>query len=108
LWNLREFDTTCSTTCTQYGDLATSTKAEVEKSLAGRDTSDLRASFRRAHSHSIPPPALYRNYLLGASSRFIFGVPLAELETDPDSVPKVMRMCIEEVEKRDLNTQGIY
>ena len=31
-----------------------------------------------------------------------------ELETDQDNVPKVMRMCIEEVEKRDLNTKGIY
>jgi hypothetical protein len=76
--------------------------------MAGRDTSDLRASLHRAHSHSIPPPALYRNYRPGAGSKLIFGVPLVELETDPDNVPKVMRMCMEEVEKRDLNSRGIY
>ena len=85
-----------------------STRAEVETSLAGRDTSDLRASFRRTLSDSIPPPALYRNHRLGAGTRLIFGVPLVELETDPDNVPKVMRMCMEEVEKRDLNSRGIY
>jgi hypothetical protein len=32
-----------------------STRTEVEKALAGTDTSDLRASFRRALSFSIPP-----------------------------------------------------
>lgn len=107
-WNLREIDTTCSTACAQYANLATSTRAEVEKSLGGRDTSDLTASFRRALSHSIPPPALYRNYRLGPGSRLIFGVPLVQLETDPDNVPKVLRMCIEEAEKKYLNTRGIY
>ncbi|KAN0140268.1 hypothetical protein V8E53_002164 [Lactarius tabidus] len=96
------------TTCAQYANLATSTRAEVEKSLTGRDTSGLKASFRRALSHSIPPLSLYRNYHLGANSRLIFGVPLVGLEIDQDNVPKVMRMCIEGVEKRGLNVRGIY
>ncbi|KAF8256585.1 hypothetical protein EI94DRAFT_1765002 [Lactarius quietus] len=95
-------------TCATYDNLARSTRAEVEKSLAGRDMSDLRASFRRALSHSIPSPVLYRNYRPGANSRLIFGVPLVDLETDQDHVPKVMKMCIEEVEKRGLKTWGIY
>ncbi len=85
-----------------------STRAEVEKALAGTDMSDLRASFRRAHSFSIPPPALYRNYRPGAYSDLIFGVPLVDLTTNEDNVPNVMRMCIEEVEKRGLNTKEIY
>jgi len=38
----------------------------------------------------------------------IFGVPLVDVETNEDNVPKVMRMCIEEVEKRGLDTKGIY
>ncbi|KAI9456973.1 Rho GTPase activation protein, partial [Lactarius psammicola] len=85
-------------------------RAEVENVLAGTDTSDLRASFRRDLSFSIPPLTLYRNYRPGAYSDpdLIFGVPLVELKTDQDNVPKVMRMCIEEVEKRGLNTNKIY
>jgi hypothetical protein len=107
-WNLREFDTACSTICVKYDKLATRTRSEVEKALAGRDTSDLRASFRQALSFAIPPPALYRNYRPGAYSRFIFGVPLGDLETDQDRVPKLMRMCMDEVELRGLNTKNIY
>ncbi len=85
-----------------------STRTEVEKALAGPDTSDLRASLRRALSLSIPPLTLYRNSRPGAFSDLIFGVPLVDLETSEDNVPKVMRMCIEEVEKRGLDINGIY
>ncbi|KAI9439448.1 hypothetical protein BJY52DRAFT_1421308 [Lactarius psammicola] len=92
----------------EYDNLAASTRAEVEKALVGTDTSDLRASFRRALSFSIPSPTLYRNYRPGAYSDLIFGVPLVDVETNEDNVPKMMRMCIEEVEKRGLDTKGIY
>ncbi|KAI9431836.1 Rho GTPase activation protein [Lactarius psammicola] len=83
---------------------------EVESALAGTDTSGLRGSFRRTLSFSIPPLTLYRNYHPGAysDSHLIFGVPLVDLETDEDNVSKVMKMCIEEVEKRGLNTHNIY
>ncbi|KAH9024574.1 hypothetical protein EDB85DRAFT_2181507 [Lactarius pseudohatsudake] len=96
------------TTCAKYDKLATSTRARVEKAVAGTDASDLRASFRRTLSFAIPPPTLYRNYRPGAYSELIFGVPLVDVETNEDNVPKVMRMCIEEVEKRGLVTNKIY
>ena len=92
----------------KYDDVAVNTRAEVNKALAGADMSDLRASFRRAISFSTPPFTLYRNYHPGAYSESIFGVPLVEVKTDQDNVPKVIRMCIEEVEKRGLNTKKIY
>ena len=102
-------DTAYSIACRKYYNLSTSTKAAVEKALTGRDTSDLRASFRRALSFSIPPLTLYRNYSPpGAYSELIFGVPLVDLETTQDNVPKVMRLCIEEVDKRGLKSKRIY
>jgi hypothetical protein len=88
--------------------VAMNTRAEVEKALAGADTSDLRGSFRRAHSFSIPPFTLYRNYHPGAYSDSIFGLPLVDVTTNQDNIPKVIRMCIDEVEKRGLNTKKIY
>jgi hypothetical protein len=108
LGDFREFDTACSTVCAKHDDLARNTRGVVEKALAGTDTSDLRASFRRALSFSIPPLTLYRNHRPGAYSDLIFGVPLVDVETDEDNIPKVMKMCIEEVEKRGLNTKKIY
>ncbi|KAH9014678.1 hypothetical protein EDB84DRAFT_1443744 [Lactarius hengduanensis] len=35
-------------------------------------------------------------------------VPLVDLETNQDNIPKVIKMCIEEVEKRGLNTKKLY
>lgn len=100
----------CSSACEKYDVLAKSTGAEVEKFLAQRDTSNLRASFRRALSFSIPPPSLYRNPRPGVFSHLIFGVPLADLETDDldNNVPKVIKTCIEDLENRALDTRGIY
>ncbi|KAI9460478.1 Rho GTPase activation protein [Lactarius psammicola] len=82
--------------------------AEVEKGLTKPDTSGLRASFRRALSFSIPPFTLYRNYHPSAYSDSVFGVPLVDVTTNQDNVPKVVTICIEEVEKRGLNAKKIY
>ena len=102
----------CSTASANHDNLAMSTRVEVENALARGDTSesDLRATFRRALSISIPPPIFYRNYGPGArsASDLVFGVPLGGLETNVDNVPKVMRMCVEEVEKRGLKSERIY
>jgi hypothetical protein len=108
LWNPPESDTASSMACATHDYLARSTRAEVQKALGRTDTSDLRESFRRALSFSIPPLTLYRNYRPGGYSNLIFGVPLADHEMNEDNVPKVMRMCMQEVERRGLNTDKIY
>ena len=107
-WNLRESNTACSITCSKHDDLAINIKSGVENALGRADTSDLKASFRRALSFSIPPLALYRNYRPYGYLNLNFGVPMVDHEMNEDNVPKVMRMCIEEVEKRGLNLHSIY
>ncbi|KAN0140324.1 hypothetical protein V8E53_002220 [Lactarius tabidus] len=94
--------------CAKRGDVAKNTRTEVENALGGTDTYNLRASFRAARSLSIPPLTLYHHYRPGEYSNLIFGVPLVDHETNEDNVPKVMRMCIDEVEKRGLNIPTIY
>jgi hypothetical protein len=108
LWNLPESDMSCSKECTKHKDIAKSTEVEVENALDGKDTSDLKVSFRRAISFSTPPLVLYRNNHCGGYSNLTFGVPLVDLEMNGYKVPKVMRMCIDEVEKRGLNDDDIY
>ena len=87
--------------------LATSTKAEVEKSLTRTDASGLKKSFSHALSHSIPQLTLYCNYH-PANLDLIFGVPLMSFATNQDNVPKAIRMCIDEVEMRGLDTRRLY
>jgi hypothetical protein len=101
----------CSTASAKYNNLAISTSVEVETALTRGDSSEseLRASHRRDLSFSIPPPAFYRrNYCPSAHSDLIFGASLIDLKTNQDNASKVMRICMEEVEKRGLDTKGIY
>jgi hypothetical protein len=107
---VENFDMAYSTASAKYNNLAMSTKVEVENVLTRKDTSgfDLRASFRRVLSFSIPPPTFYRNYCPGSHSDLIFGVPLVDVETNQDKVSKVMSICMEEVEMRGLDTKTIH
>jgi len=82
--------------------------ADVQQALAGIDTFDLKASFRQAFAYSVPPLTLYRNYQPGANSDLSFGVLLADASADQYNVPIVVRTCIEEVEKRGMDTEKIY
>ena len=108
LWNLPGFNIAYSKACAKNDDIAKRTGAEVENALGGIDMSDLKVSFRQALSFSTPPLILYRIDRPGRYSKSIFGVPLVDLGMNEEKVPKVMRMCIEEVEKRGLNIDKIY
>ena len=108
LWKFPEFKMASSKACAKNDDIAKRTGAEVENALGGTDASDLKASFRQALSFSTPPLILYRIDRPGGYSNSIFGVPLVDLTLNEEKVPEVMRMCIEEVEKRGLNTYKIY
>ncbi|KAH9068259.1 hypothetical protein EDB83DRAFT_2314746 [Lactarius deliciosus] len=45
---------------------------------------------------------------VGYYSNLVFGVPLVDSTANQHYVPKVIRMCIAEVERRGLNTHKIY
>jgi hypothetical protein len=107
LWNLPESDMACSKACTKHDDITKSGGAEVMDALGGTDTSDLRVSFHQALSFSTPPLTLFCNYGPSGYSHLIFGVPLVDHGVTEDNVPKVMRMCIDEVKKRGLNIDKI-
>lgn len=59
-----------------------------------------------------PRRTLYTNYYVGDCNDLIFGVSLVDYATSrglqDGQVPKIMRICIHEVEKRGLTTEGIY
>ena len=97
----------CSSAHAKCDNLGKCTREEVKEALAGTDASGLKASFGRALSFAIPPLTLYSNYR-PAYSDLIFGVPLVNFATNHGDVPKAIRMCMEEVEKRGLDTHKIY
>ncbi|KAI9431433.1 hypothetical protein H4582DRAFT_2085110 [Lactarius indigo] len=103
-------DTMIATYTTQ-NHLATHARSVVEKVSSETDTSLLSSSLRRSLAVSIPPPTLYYNYHVGECQDLIFGVTLVDYATargSENDVPKIVKICIEEVDKRGLDAEGIY
>ena len=61
---------------------------------------------------SIPAPILYHNFFVGECKDLIFGFSLQDYATARDlpegEIPKIVKVCIEEVDKRGLDAEGIY
>lgn len=59
-----------------------------------------------------PKRVLYTNYYVGDCMDLIFGVGLVDYATSrglsDGEVPKIVRICINEVDRRGLNSEGIY
>lgn len=62
--------------------------------------------------YSIPGRTLYTNYYVGDCNDLIFGVGLVDYATSRSlqdgQIPKLVKICIDEVDKRGLNAEGIY
>ncbi len=100
-----------SATFTTQNHLATHARSVVEKVSSETDTSLLATSLRRSLAVSIPPPTLYYNYHVGECQDLIFGVTLVDYATargSENDVPKILKICIEEVDKRGSDAEGIY
>jgi hypothetical protein len=61
---------------------------------------------------SIPKPIRYHNFYVGECKDLIFGFSLQDYATARDlpegEIPKIVRICIEEVDRRGLDVEGIY
>ncbi|KAH9964547.1 hypothetical protein BC827DRAFT_1259589 [Russula dissimulans] len=103
-------DTMIATHATQ-NYLATHIRGVIENVSAETDTSILATSLSRSLALSIPAPTLYYNYHVGECQDLIFGVSLADYATargTENDAPRIFRICIDEMDKRGLDAEGIY
>lgn len=74
--------------------------------------SKLRASIPRSLASAIPEPILYQHGHFGPSNDLIFGFSLVDYATEKSlhdgEVPKIVRICIQEIDQRGLEAEGIY
>ena len=72
----------------------------------------VRAYIGQSLASSIPSPILYHNFYVGECKDLIFGFSLQDYATARDlpegEIPKIVRICIDEVDRRGLDTEGIY
>ncbi|KAF9650726.1 hypothetical protein BDM02DRAFT_3164672 [Thelephora ganbajun] len=92
--------------------LASHGAQQVEKVSTGRDMKGVNAYIAQSLALSIPTPILYHNFHVGECKDLIFGFSLQDYATARDlpegEIPKIVRICIEEVDKRGLDAEGIY
>ena len=103
---------TSSATSTTIAHLATHSQSFVTHISPHREVSFLAALRNRYLKQSTPKRALYTNYYVGDCNDLIFGVGLVDYATSrglqEGEIPKLVRLCIAEVDKRGLNSEGIY
>jgi Rho GTPase-activating protein 12/27 len=80
--------------------------------LPAEDTLILTASIPRSMARDTPKPIHYHNYTVGECHDLIFGVALvdyANAHNLPDgAVPRLIGLCVKEIEARGMDTEGIY
>ena len=83
----------------------------IENISAENDVLVLSTSLQHSLSPTIPRPIFYDNYHVGECPDLVFGCKLVDYAMAPggeNSVPKILRVCIEEVNRRGLQVTGIY
>lgn len=77
-----------------------------------RDTLLISTHIPRLLASATPKPVYYYNYNVGECRDLIFGVSLVDYATSrgltEGDIPKIIKICVKEIEERGMNTEGIY
>lgn len=72
----------------------------------------LHSTFPKSISSLLPDPVLYVHGHVGECRDLIFGVSLNDYAyakgLGEGDIPKIVRICIQEIDKRGLELEGIY
>jgi hypothetical protein len=84
----------------------------VDRISPERDIAKLNVNIPRSLASAIPDPILYEHGLVGECNDLIFGFSLVDYATakglPEGAVPKIIRICIDEIDNRGLESEGIY
>ncbi|KAF8139875.1 hypothetical protein EV363DRAFT_1498278 [Boletus edulis] len=104
-------DNMTATTITQT-QLSEHARSMVAKISPEKDVSLVTTLIPRALASLIPKPICYYNYNVGECGDLIFGVSLVDYATSrglgETEIPKIVRICIQEIDERGLESEGIY
>ncbi|KAI5124481.1 hypothetical protein M0805_008363 [Coniferiporia weirii] len=99
-------------TSTTMSYLATHAQSFLSHIESQKDVAFLTTIKSRYLKQAIPRRTLYTNYYVGDCGDLVFGVGLVDYATSrglqEGDIPKIVRLCVTEVEKRGMNSEGIY
>ncbi|KAF5384703.1 hypothetical protein D9757_006266 [Collybiopsis confluens] len=107
----RYTDNMTATTTTQT-QLSTHARSAVNKISPEKDKNRFMTHVPRSLASAIPDPILYQHGQVGECNDLVFGFSLLDYATTKNlpegEVPKIVRVCIAEIDKRGLDAEGIY
>lgn len=84
----------------------------VSKISPGGDAAIIATHIPRLLALARPKPVFYYNYTVGECRDLVFGVSLTDYANSRDleegDIPRIIKICIKEIEERGLNAEGIY
>jgi hypothetical protein len=102
----------CSATWTTQVQLSSHVRTFVDKISPEKDLGKVKSVIPRSLASAIPDPILYEHGQVGPCNDLIFGFSLVDYATSKaiqeGEIPKILRICIEELDKRGLDNEGIY
>lgn len=92
--------------------LAETVQMEIDKISPEKDVLKVKANIPRSLALAIPDPILYEHGQVGSCNDLIFGFSLVDYATSKGlqdgQIPKIVKICIEAIDKRGLTSEGIY
>lgn len=104
-------DNLMATNVTQT-QLSEHARSVIKKISPERDLSLAANQIPRSLASLVPKPILYYNYNVGECNDLIFGVSLVDYATSrglsETEIPRIAQLCVDELNKRGLEAEGIY
>ncbi|RDB29694.1 Rho GTPase-activating protein 27 [Hypsizygus marmoreus] len=105
-------ETLYSATTTTQTQLSSHLRSIVDMIYPEKDVAKLKAYIPRSLASAIPEPILYQHGSVGSCNDLIFGFSLVDYATakglQDGEIPKIIRICIQEIDRRGLESEGIY
>lgn len=109
---LSEFIVSFSATSTTQTQLSVHARSVVDKISPEIDASKLAAYIPRSLASAIPERTLYEHGQVGECNDLIFGFSLVDYamshSLQEGEAPKIVQICINEIDQRGLESEGIY
>ncbi|PFH54752.1 hypothetical protein AMATHDRAFT_44554 [Amanita thiersii Skay4041] len=109
---LEKYSDNMTATTTTQTQLSSHLRSIVSMISPEKDVAKIMSYIPRSLASAIPEPILYQHGQVGFCNDLIFGFSLLDYATTKGlkdgMIPKIIRICITEIDKRGLECEGIY
>lgn len=109
---LQRYSDNLQATCKTEASLAEGLLPQIQKISPEKDVLKVTANIPRSLALAVPDPILYEHGQVGSCNDLLFGFSLVDYATSKGlhdgQIPKIVRICIDAIDKRGLNSEGIY